>query len=318
MRYVFRIDASPLIGAGHVMRSSAIAEEMISRGLHTVFVGEISDMPWLANRIENLGFTEIHKNTKDFKSRTKTDILILDSYELPIKDGFIQTENWKLVINIFDSSTPSYKCQMRIHPGITDDWEQLPKVFTLAGVQYIPLRSSLQKQKKEITDPLQIIITGGGSDSNNFVEAILGVLSESEEDFQASIFTNHPFLPILDNRFQFKSLGIDFDLAVSKTDLAFTTASTTCLEFLATGSAIGIGCAVQNQESNYLKLGELEIACLVGIYLNGSWELNKDSILEIVSSKYLREKLQWKARNYIDLNGAVRIVDNILDFIATS
>jgi len=300
------------------MRSSSIAEEMISRGLHTIFVGEISDMPWLANRIENLGFAEIHKNSKDFKSRAKSDILILDSYELPIEDEFIQTENWKSVINIFDNSTPNYRCQMRIHPGLEDDWKQLPNIFTLAGVRYIPLRSGLHKQKKEIVGPLQIVITGGGSDSNNFVEAILGVLSESEEDFQASIFTNHPFLPILDNRFQIRSLGVEFDVAVSKTDLAFTTASTTCLEFLATGSAIGIGCSVQNQKSNYLKLGELEIACLVGIYLNGSWEINKDAILEIVSSKNMREKLQCKARNYIDLNGAVRIVDNILDFIATS
>ena len=39
MRYVLRADASESIGAGHVMRSSAIAEELIARGENVVFVG---------------------------------------------------------------------------------------------------------------------------------------------------------------------------------------------------------------------------------------------------------------------------------------
>ena len=45
MRYVLRADASKILGAGHVMRSSAIAEELITQGAEVVFVGEISDLP---------------------------------------------------------------------------------------------------------------------------------------------------------------------------------------------------------------------------------------------------------------------------------
>ena len=48
MRYVLRADASQSMGSGHVMRSSAIAEELIARGEDVVFVGQISEIPWLA------------------------------------------------------------------------------------------------------------------------------------------------------------------------------------------------------------------------------------------------------------------------------
>ena len=43
MRYVLRADAPEFIGAGHVMRSSAIAEELIARGENVIFVGQVSD-----------------------------------------------------------------------------------------------------------------------------------------------------------------------------------------------------------------------------------------------------------------------------------
>ena len=69
MRYVLRADASQTIGAGHVMRSSAIAEELIARGKEVLFIGKISNLPWVENRISGLGFTEIHSEpaTLDLK-----------------------------------------------------------------------------------------------------------------------------------------------------------------------------------------------------------------------------------------------------------
>jgi spore coat polysaccharide biosynthesis predicted glycosyltransferase SpsG len=89
MRFVFRADASLAIGSGHVMRSSAIAEEVIARGIPTVFVGSISKLPWVSERIQGLGFIDILDGPNDFKSDSIQDILILDSYEMRINDSFI-------------------------------------------------------------------------------------------------------------------------------------------------------------------------------------------------------------------------------------
>ena len=82
MGYVLPADASPTIGSGHVMRSSAIAEELIARGEKVVFVGQISNLLWVTERIMDLGFIEIYNNPLDFTSKSDTDVLILDSYEI--------------------------------------------------------------------------------------------------------------------------------------------------------------------------------------------------------------------------------------------
>ena len=60
MRYVLRADASQSIGAGHVMRSSAIAEELIAKGKQVIFVGQITDLPWVEERIASLGFAHVY------------------------------------------------------------------------------------------------------------------------------------------------------------------------------------------------------------------------------------------------------------------
>ena len=41
MRFVIRADAYRMSGAGHVMRSSVIAEELIDRGYEVYFVGNV-------------------------------------------------------------------------------------------------------------------------------------------------------------------------------------------------------------------------------------------------------------------------------------
>ena len=59
MRYVLSGEASPSIGTGHVMRLSAIAEELIFRGLDVAFVGNIADVDWLNKRLLKLGFPKV-------------------------------------------------------------------------------------------------------------------------------------------------------------------------------------------------------------------------------------------------------------------
>ena len=92
MRFVFRADASKTIGAGHVMRSSAIAEEAISRGVPCLFVGKISELDWVRERIRGLGFMQVFENTSEFVPDKNQDILIIDSYEIPADHEFIQSQ----------------------------------------------------------------------------------------------------------------------------------------------------------------------------------------------------------------------------------
>ena len=140
MRYVFRADASKAIGSGHVMRSSAIAEELIALGEEVVFVGQIKNLTWVTDRIEAIGFTEIHQIQTNFIPQEDSDVLILDSYTISKDDPFIAPINWFRIVVIADELTPDYRCSLKMHPGLNPDWESDSTTPILAGPRYIPFR----------------------------------------------------------------------------------------------------------------------------------------------------------------------------------
>lgn len=313
MRFVFRADASMTTGSGHVMRSSAIAEEAIARGIPSLFVGKISELAWVSERISGLGFFQVLENSSEFIPDKDEDILIIDSYEIPTDDVFVQLQNWSKVISIFDESTPNYSCDLRIHPGLTKTW---PKPFsgrTLTGPKFIPLRKSINNSTEHTPEgTLEVLVVGGGSDTYGFVPAVVKILKKSTQDFHVTIFSNSQLGMDLDERFSVFEIGLKLDLVANAVDLVFTTASTSSLEFLARGSAVAIGCAVDNQELFYKELSRGNYAAPIGEFLNNEWHLNTDLIRKLISLEAFRTTLKGNSANLIDLDGAKRIVDEIL------
>ena len=315
MRYVLRADASASTGSGHVMRSSAIAEELIARGENVVFVGQISGLPWVKERITSLGFTQIHNTPGDFNSNPNSDVLLLDSYKISINDNFIAPENWLHVVAIVDELTPNFRCSLRIHPGLDSSWIGESKAPILAGPQYIPFRSSLSKKiVSTVPDPhkLKIVVVAGGSDPHNLVLEIAKALVIFPESFEAYLFSNSSFDVALDNRFHYLAIGSILDEVSSDADLVLTTSSTSSLEFIARGFCVGVACAVDNQRQYYDSLGQLGVAAQIGLRdPTIGWNLDVEEIHMLVSQPDFRESLTKKAVGLIDFHGASRIVDAI-------
>jgi len=315
MRYVLRADASESIGSGHVMRSSAIAEELIARGENVVFVGQISDLPWVEERITSLGFIQIHNDPGDFNSNPNSDVLLLDSYEIPVSDDFINSENWLHIVAIVDELTPSYLCTLRIHPGLDSNWVGDSKVPILAGPKYIPFRSSISKNIHAVGQEqheLKIAVVAGGSDPYGLVNEIAKILSVIPEQFEVYLFSNSVLGSSLDTRFHVIEVGQQLDELTKSVDLVLTTSSTSSLEFLARGHCVGIICAVDNQEQYYNSLGELAVAAQIGFRNSDKeWKLDKEKISLLITSSELMANLLEKAKGLIDFKGASRIVDAI-------
>ena len=313
MRFVFRADASTSIGSGHVMRSSAIAEEAIARGIPSFFVGKISDLTWVSERIRGLGFIQVLENSSEFIPDENEDILIIDSYEIPTDDVFVQLRNWSKVVSIFDELTPDYSCDLRIHPGLTKAWPKRFSGRTLSGPKFVPLRKSIKNSTGHTPKgTLEVLVVGGGSDAYGFVPAVVNLLTQLTQDFHATILTNSFLSMDLGERFTVSEVGLNLDLIANTAGLVFTTASTTSLEFLARGSAVAIGCAVDNQELYYKELSGGDYAAPIGEFLNNEWHLDAELIQELLSSETFRVTLKANSANLIDLNGAKRIVDEIL------
>jgi spore coat polysaccharide biosynthesis predicted glycosyltransferase SpsG len=315
MRYVLRADASKLMGAGHVMRSSAIAEELIARGEEVIFVGQISDLPWVEERIASLGFGKIYKQSNDYISRSDSDILIIDTYTSEITDPFIDPKNWLHIVAIVDELTPNYRCTLRIHPGLDSNWTGNSLIPILAGPKYIPFRSSLSRNihvSNNEKHVFKIAVVAGASDPHGLVTEIAKILATMTEQFEAYLFSSSSADSVLDSRFSYVEMGPLLDEVTRDIDLVLTTASTSSLEFIARGLCVGIVCTVNNQEQYYETLSELGIAIPLGIRNSfNNWDLNHQKIYSLVNSSELREHLTARASGLIDFNGASRIVDAI-------
>jgi spore coat polysaccharide biosynthesis predicted glycosyltransferase SpsG len=297
------------------MRSSAIAEELIARGQDVIFVGEISELPWVKQRITKLGFSQVYRESREFNSNPVSDVLILDTYTIDINERFINSDNWLHIVAIVDELTPEYNCTIRIHPGLDSDWTGNSNTPILAGPKYIPIRSSLSKEasvRKYSKHVLKIAVVAGGSDPYKLVNEIARVLAKTNLDFKAYLFSSSEIDSGIDSRFHYVQVGQKLDSLTRNVDLVLTTASTSSLEFLARGKCVGLVCAVNNQQQYYNSLGKLGVAAQLGFRnIDNSWELDEQLIYSLITSSELRMSLKARAVGLIDFNGASRIVDVI-------
>jgi spore coat polysaccharide biosynthesis predicted glycosyltransferase SpsG len=283
------------------MRSSAIAEELIARGEDVVFVGQISGLTWVEERITALGFSHIHHNENEYISNPESDVLLIDSYEIELDNAFIAAENCR--------------CTLKIYPGLDSNWVRDSRVPVLAGPKYIPFRSSLSKNIHPVIQKshnLRIAVVAGGSDPYGLVDEIAEILLAYPEQFEAYLFSNSLLDSTLDSRFHVIQVGEQLDDLTKSVDLVLTTASTSSLEFLARGLCVGVACAADNQKQYYNSLGDLTIAAQIGFRnLDNQWQLDKEKIYSLIISSELRASLLAKASGLIDFKGASRIVDAI-------
>lgn len=316
MRLIFRADASSQIGSGHVMRCSAIAEEAISRGISAMLVGSTGGLAWLDKRLDELGIDVLSIQDFQYFEFSVGDVLVTDSYSSQKIEHFISRSNGIRVVALIDNVTPEHDADLFIHPGLDGSWFSGERAKFIFGANFIPLRKSIKKLDVGLGAKLnKLLVFGGGTDPFGFGPAIAESL-RGHEGFQEAVFFSSAESGIeeLDNRFRVMPVGAALDVEIEDADLVFTTASTSSLEIVAREIPLGIGCAVANQSNYYKALSELNVSIPLGVrMIHGKWNLDYDSMWELITNAKLRENLIVNARGFIDLHGARRILDAILD-----
>lgn len=314
MRLIFRVDASPDIGTGHVMRTSAIIEEAVSRGISCVVVGSLGSFSWLEERLSNLGVFHI-EDSSCFKMDYGKDVLVIDSYNLPVDDIFIQPHHWKSVVSISDDVTPQYLATLIIHPGIDEVVRLGNESKILAGPDFVPFRKSIKKASRLDNEFVnKIVVFAGGADKFGFAGAMAAGL-ERLPNFRTVVFfsNSHDDILGLDSRYEVRDFGLALDEELHTADLIFSTASTSSLEIVAREIPLAVCFTVKNQMPYFDVLVNQGFAQGIGgINPQGQWELDWNAIETVVSDSEVRRKLLTNSRGYFDLLGSKRIVDEIL------
>ena len=310
MRLVFRADASHQFGSGHVMRITTIAEEAISRGIECCFVGQIDQLHWVNNRVNEMGFKTIIKDVDSFVPDANNDVLVIDSYTTSVGSQYNILENWKLIVCVSDPFTPKTTADLFVNQSLRNPEQILSNV--LDGPMYSLIRKEIEKTRKIDTNNLKVLVSGGGSDPFGFVKVVLNELRSIDLSFEVHAFTSDTLGSYEELNLEIHEIGPELNLIAGQVDLVITTASTSSTEFIAREVPTLVSCVVNNQETFYRELSELDYAIPIGVRTsNGDWNLDREVIISAMSTKYLRDELRNNIKGVIDLLGPKRVVDEI-------
>ena len=83
----FRCDAGTATGVGHLVRCVALAEELLSRGLDVVFLGDLAGIPFVVRQLQARGLTwcpapEAPQALADLAVDLRLDAVVLDGYQI--------------------------------------------------------------------------------------------------------------------------------------------------------------------------------------------------------------------------------------------
>jgi spore coat polysaccharide biosynthesis predicted glycosyltransferase SpsG len=157
-------------------------------------------------------------------------------------------------------------------------------------------------------------VVGGGVDKIGFASEMSKQLKLIPGVFTVNFFTADASSIQSDLRFQTFEFSDKLDEIGNKSDLVFCTSSSTSLEFIARGCAVGIVCGSFNQQQYYKILPKIGVAEAVGVYQDDRWVLDSEIIQNLISSKSLRDRLSKKSLELIDLGGAKRVINEIMTF----
>lgn len=328
IRYVFRADASPEIGAGHVMRLCSIIEEMLERELVVLLVGNIKGILWLAKRVETLGNKLKFIEENDFISNSSSDVLIIDSYTLDVDSDFFTKKKWLKIVALVEVGTPKYRADLYIHCGTNSKIESHYKFLNskfIGGIEYLPIRKSIQKIENQLRNVgdihrLRILVVGGGTDPLDFVKKFSFELLKFKQEFHAVLISDQPDICTpLDGRFSQRSIGANLESELVDSDLIFTLSGTSSWDFLSCGFPIGIAMGFENQEDNYEFQISNKLAIGIGKFTSKNmFEFNIENINSLIQSHDLRMELSRMARMKVDSLGVERIVKALVELARES
>ena len=208
------VDSGPLIGAGHVSRVIAIAEELIRRNYSISWL--VSDS---TNFLKLLDFFQVDSDVmKEIRINqvifSPVDILVIDSYDDLFFQEVTQIHNPQLTIQIVDETSSASICaSMRWSGSILSEKarKRLGKGCELyAGLEFVPIRKKVKELRgSSIFEPRKkknsIIVTLGASDlAVPFIDKLLETVLDlsSVED----VFISHPNYQINSQSRNFKYL----------------------------------------------------------------------------------------------------------------
>lgn len=328
-------DSGSTVGAGHAMRSLAIAEDWIRRGgkvslccsqiLPTVrALAEISDIEvrlWEAEGFEEAALVMIGKVGPvwiwvDGYSYSDPFLVSLEGKSdcfLAMMDDVGHRGRYfgDLLVN----QNP-YACESHYYGKVSE------RMALLLGANYLMLRNEFTLGKisheKEYHDELRILLTLGGGATEEFVLQILEAIKivNTETAVDVVVIANNleqETFPLANGVCRIIPQQNHFSKWLAWSDMGITASGVSLWEFLHYGIPCLAGVLADNQQKNAEWLSRKGLIEYVGDFRD--WDLNRftESYMKMTSDEALRNQYSIRGEKFIDGQGRERIIETMLE-----
>jgi spore coat polysaccharide biosynthesis predicted glycosyltransferase SpsG/RimJ/RimL family protein N-acetyltransferase len=316
------------IGLGHISRCTSLYDEAESRGLNVEFViyGEEKNIGLLKNK--NVTFVNWFDKNILYKSISKSDYVIVDSYKADLEVYETISQISKRALYIDDFGRLNYPEGIIVNPSLDAshiDYSQSQNSILLSGPEYVILRQPFKGVKRgEISNNVKkILITMGGTDIKGLIPLIIDNVCRNLLDIEFSIVTSFEDIEKIKSLFSdINNITLYNNLDASqmmelmlKSDLAITAAGQTIYELLATQTPFIPIKIIENQENNIRSLLKYNPDQIVLRYDEIDFIVHLNKTLEIYSDPKYRKNYDQKYKGIVDGYGSRRIIDCLLETI---
>jgi len=333
MHIAIRADGGAQIGYGHLVRSSALAEEILSRG-HIVTVATTTPQPAQEVFPDTVETTTLSKRDEyepfvEWIETGNPDVVFTDAY--PIDTGYQRAVRDRVPLAVLqDDARHPVCCDILINGNLyaSDldyEWTNSEPEWWL-GPEYLLLRGEIRDYAKKESPwrevPERALITMGGSDMQNLTPTIVQAFDGLALRVDAIVgpgFSEQQEVDIRDaagdvsGDVRVARDPDDFPKRMFQADFAVSTASSTTYELLALGTPIISIPVADNQEPIAAALREHDAATV--LERDAGVTAFLAAIEEYMTDPEIRQKRRNLGRGLVDDRGAERVCDEILSVV---
>lgn len=278
-----RVDAGQRMGVGHAVRCLALADELRSRAVPVLVLGEL-DVPWVAALADGRGIPvlEAEADPEALAAQALSlgaGALVLDGYDLPRSLGTAARAAGLTTMAMVDSDFGSHQ-DADLYVDQNLGAVRLPDLPAdrrmLAGLDYVLFRDEVIDRRpagpREEHDPLRVLAVFGGTDPFGAAPVVLGLAAETGLPFEATVVAAGPETAArLDGlalapgqRLHITPPVPDLAGLAATCDLALTASGSSVWELLCLGLPCAVVCVADNQVPGYDEVARRDVAVPIG------------------------------------------------------
>lgn len=317
MRILFRVDAYPEIGNGHLMRCLALAEALRVRGGEVVFVSRI-EPEHLREKVVRAGFGIVDAPGSMGDLPLPADWVVLDGYKFGLSEQReIKALGARLML-IDDMDLQEEYCADLVLNQNSCDVGYPGASRVLLGPSFALLRPGFQDAARRppgAREARNILMTLGGGAAPGVAQVLLAALRVCPRDMHVRVLGARPQAPLARAGLTMEYLDYadDMPLQMAWADLALCAGGSTCWELACMGVPALITVLSRNQEKVAEQIADGGCGVSLGWHAQLTNAAAVDALGSLLGAPERLEQMRHNGPVLVDGLGAPRVVQVLLE-----